>query len=192
MKPCVIAYFPGSGGNRLARYLLQKQWQHNQHAHSHSGPDPTPEINYQDPDTRPYPEESAQLEPRHNLIELTHCLDTQLLFQHFPGRKIIKIKSHFVPSYNRCWQVWTQHLHQPEILEYGLDHVMNMALEHHWQYYNQTRVDWWADQLFCVDTDQDDFSIFMRENLQQYQYTEFATYTQTWQKLKQRNLNFGY
>ena len=69
---------------------------------------------------------------------------------------------------------------------------MNMALEHHWQYYNQTTVDWWADQVFCIDTGQDDFSSFMRENLEQYQHTEFATYTQTWQKLKQRNLNFGY
>lgn len=192
MKPCVIAYFPGSGGNRLARYLLQRQWQHNQQSHSHSGPDLTPEINYKDSDTKPYPVESSKLISRSNPIELTHCLDTQLLLRHFPGREIIKIKCHFVASYNRCWEVWTQHLHQSEIAQHGLHWAMNMALDHHWQYYSQTGVDWWADQLYCIDSGSDDFCKFMRSRIDQYQHTDFAKFTQTWQLLKQRNLDFGF
>lgn len=192
MKPCVIAYFPGSGGNRLARYLLQKQWQHNQHSHGHSGPDPTPEINYSDLDTRPYPVDSTTMVQRSNMIELTHCLSTQLLLQHFPGRQIIKIKSHFPASYNRCWQVWTQILHEAHILKQGLQFTMNMELEYHWKYYTETGVDWWADVVYDLNTDSNDFCTFMRENIALYQHTDFAQFSQVWQHLRRRDLDFGY
>lgn len=193
MTPCVIAYFPGSGGNRLARYLLEKQWQHNQTSHSHTGPDLITEINYNDSDTRPYPTESMTLVQRPSYtIELTHCLDTALLLTHFPGRKIIKIKSHFVPSYNRCWQIWAQHLHEPEIIKKGPQWTMNMALEHHYQYYTHAGVDWWADQLYDINADDHEFTNFMRKTIAEYQHTEFAQYSHTWQKLKKRNLDFGY
>lgn len=192
MKPCVIAYFPGAGGNRLARYLLGLEWQHNHAGHSHSGPNPAPEINYSDVDTRPYPVDSTSITQRSNLIELTHCLDTQLLLQHFPGRQIIKLKSHFPASYNRCWQVWTQYLHQDEIRQHGQERTMNMALEHHWKYYTETGVDWWADTVYDVDDQTNDFCQFMHHTIAQYQSTAFAQYQKNWQRLHQRDLNFGY
>ena len=191
MEPCVIAYFPGSGGNRLARWLINYSWNTQVHTHGHSIP--CPEINYQDRNTRPYPIDSTVMIHRpHSLIELTHCMSTELLLQHFPRRKIIKIKSHFVPSYNRCWQVWSQNLHEPEILKKGLQSTMGMALDHHYQYYNSTGVDWWADQLYDINTDDHEFTNFMRKIIAEYQDTEFAKYTYCWQKIKNRNLDFGY
>lgn len=193
MERCVIAYFPGSGGNRLARLLAGHDWSSSPNTHFHRLNVPFYEMNYDDRDTRPYPRDHTVMIQRPTAIfELTHCLDTALLLQHFPGRKIIKIKTHFVPSYNRCWELWSKEVHQDEIAKKGLHYAMNFTLENQYQYYKETGVDWWADIVYDVNNDEDDFCKFMRKNIAQYQHTEFAKYAHTWQELKKCNLDFGY
>lgn len=69
---------------------------------------------------------------------------------------------------------------------------MNMELEYHWKYYTETGVDWWADVVYDLNTDSNDFCTFMRENIALYQHTDFAQFSQVWQHLRRRDLDFGY
>ena len=193
MEPCVIAYFPGSGGNRLARYILNRDWSAAPNTHYHTITVPVPEVNYFDNNTRPYPYAKSAMPQRPEFaIELTHCLNTDLLRRHFPDRKIIKIKSHFVPSYSRCWNIWTKNYHTDEIAEFGQKYAMNICVKFHWEYYTETGVDWQADELYDIDTDNNEFCTFMKNNIAQHRDTFIFYYQQKWQQQHQCNLDFGY
>lgn len=193
MQPCVIAYFPGSGGNRLARYILNKNWSAVPDTHYHNVRIPVPEVNYFDNNTRPYPYADSVLPQRLDFaIELTHCLSTELLKKHFPNRRIIKIKSHFVPSYSRCWNIWTKDFHTDEIAKFGQKHAMNICAKFHWDYYTTTGVDWQADEIYDIDNGHNEFCKFMRENFAQHYDSYINRYQIKWQLEHQRNLDFGY
>jgi hypothetical protein len=191
MTPVVISYYPGSGGNRLAWHLLNVDWQLQPGLAIHTGSHQMPaEINYSDRDIRPYPSFDTRIVNRSSLVELTHCVNSALLRRHFPGRRIIKIKSNLASSLSRYWTVFGQALHEQEIRKINSFYALDKAIQWHWNYYQQTGVDWAADQVYDLEQDSDEFSVFMRENIEQNRSQEFDDFAFTWQKFKKRSLNF--
>jgi hypothetical protein len=190
MTPVVISYYPGSGGNRLARMLANYDWQTDPGTALHGGPRPTPSINYADRDIRPYPTESTRVVRRTNLIELTHCINSDLLSKQFPGRRVIKIKSNLAHSLSRYWSVAGQYQFVQEIRKISLQHAMNKVVAWHWDYYTATGVDWQADELYNIDSGTDEFCKFMRLDMQQSCSVEFDQYVFAWQKFKHLSLSF--
>lgn len=191
MTPVVISYYPGSGGNRLAWHLLNFNWQSQPGSAIHIGSHRMPaEINYSDRDIRPYPSFDTRIINSSSLVELTHCVNSALLRRHFPGRRIVKIKSNLASSLSRYWQVFGRALLEQEIREISMSHALTKSINWHWNYYQKTGVDWAADQVYDIDQDFDEFSVFMRENIEQNRSQEFDDFVQTWQKFKKRSLNF--
>lgn len=190
MTPVVISYFPGSGGNRLAHMLAKYDWQTNPELALHGGDRPTPSINYADRDIRPYPTESTRIVRRTNFIELTHCVNSDMLSQHFPGRRIIKIKSSLAASLSRHWTVYGQGSFEQEIKIISRSYALTKSVNWHWYYYSKTGVDWAADQVYDLDQDADEFSVFMRENIAYNRSQEFDDFVFTWQKFKKLSLDF--
>jgi hypothetical protein len=190
MTPVVISYYPGSGGNRLAWHLLNLDWQSCPDSSLHDTPHPIPSINYEDRDIRPYPVASTRVETRPNDIELTHCVNSKLLKHHFPGRRIVKIKSHLARSLSRHWQVFAQAYFEQEIRMISRSFALTLDVDCHWSYYQQTGVDWDADQLYDLTNPTDEFSVFMQKNIAQNSSQEFDDFVFTWQKFKKRSLDF--
>jgi len=191
MTPVVISYYPGSGGNRLAWHLLGLDWQSRPEFAVHTGTDPMPSaINYGDRDVRPYPSFNTRIVNSSSQVELTHCVNSALLRRHFPGRQIVKIKSQLACSLSRYWTVFGQTQFEPEIRKINSFYALNKVVHWHWNYYQQTGVDWEADQVYDLDQDTDEFSVFMRENIAQNRSQEFDNFAFTWQKFKKRSLNF--
>ena len=191
MTPIVISYFPGSGGNRLAWHLLNVDWQLQPGLAIHTGSHQMPTaINYGDRDIRPYPSFNTRIVNSSSLVELTHCVNSALLRRHFPGRRIIKIKSNLASSLSRYWTVFGQALHEQEIRKINSFYALDKAIHWHWNYYQQTGVDWAADQVYDLEQDSDEFSVFMRGNIEQNRSQEFDDFAFTWQKFKKRSLDF--
>jgi hypothetical protein len=191
MTPVVISYYPGSGGNRLAWYLLNFDWRSQPEFAVHTGSHLMPTaINYGDRDIRPYPSFDTRIVNRSSLVELTHCVNSALLRRHFPGRQIIKIKSNLALSLSRYWTVFGQNQFEPEIRKINRSHALNKVIDWHWNYYQRTKVDWEADQVYDLGQDSDEFSVFMRENIEQNRSQEFDDFAFTWQKFKKGSLNF--
>ena len=187
MTPVVVSYYPGSGGNRLARMLAKYNWQTDPGSALHSGTRPTPSINYADRDIRPYPTESTRIVRRTNFIELTHCVNSDMLLQHFPGRRVIKIKNNLVHSLSRYWTVAGQYQFDQEISQH---HAMNKVLDWHYNYYNSTGVDWQASELYDLESGTDEFCEFMQQEMHHSCSAEFDQYAFTWQKFKRQSLTF--
>lgn len=190
MTPVVISYYPGSGGNRLAWHLLNLDWQSCPDSSLHATPHPIPFINYSDRDIRPYPVASTRVVTSTSFIELTHCVNSELLKHHFPGRRIIKIKSQLARSLSRHWQVFAQAYFEQEIRKISKSFALTLDVDWHWSYYQQTGVDWDADQLYDLTQPSDEFSVFMQENIEQNRSQDFDNFVFTWQKFKKRSLDF--
>jgi hypothetical protein len=190
MTRLVISYYPGSGGNRLARMLAKYDWQTNPGESLHTGIRPTPSINYADRDIRPYPTDSTQIVRRSNFVELTHCINSNMLSQHFPGRRVIKIKSDLARSLGRYWTVFGQQQFVQEIRKISQQHAMDKVIAWHYDYYTETGVDWQADELYDLDSGTDEFCEFMRQEMQNALSTEFDRHVFAWQKFKRLSLNF--
>ena len=191
MTPVVISYYPGSGGNRLAWHLLNLNWQLRPGSAIHTGSHQMPaEINYNNSDIRPYPSFDTRIVNSSSLVELTHCVNSALLRRHFPGRRIIKIKSNLVSSLSRHWTVYARNYFEQEIRKISISHALNLDVHWHWNYYSKTGVDWAADQVYDLTQPADEFSVFMQENIEQNRSQEFDDFVQTWQKFKKCSLNF--
>ena len=190
MDPVVISYYPGSGGNRLAYKLIGYDWQADPGTAFHRGGHHLHYINYNDRDIRPYPTNSTRIIHRSNLIELTHCLNSNLIARHFPGRRVIKIKSKLTQSLGRYWRVAGQFQFQQEILKISQQHAMDKVISWHWDYYTNVKVDWEADELHDIDSGTDEFCEFMRQDLINTQSLDFEQYAFTWQKFKRKSLTF--
>jgi hypothetical protein len=187
MTPVVISYYPGSGGNRLARMLAEYDWQTDPGTALHCGTQSTPRINYADRDIRPYPTESTRIVRRTNFVELTHCVNSDMLLRHFPGRRIVKIKSSLTRSLSRYWTVAGQYQFDQELTQH---HAITKVLAWHYDYYNATGVDWQADELYDLESGTDEFCRFMQQEMQHSRSEEFDQYVFAWQKFKHLSLTF--
>jgi hypothetical protein len=170
--------------------LAEYNWQTDPGSALHSVTHPLPEINYADRDIRPYPTESTRIVRKTNFIELTHCINSDMLLQQFPGRRVIKIKSDLTQSLSRYWAVTGQHQFVQEIRKISRQHAMNKVIAWHHNYYTETGVDWQASKLYNLESDSDEFCEFMQQEMQNARSTEFDQYAFVWQKFKRQSLNF--
>lgn len=180
MEPIVISYYPGAGGFRLAYYLYDKIWNRKPGQHYHcadAGCSPPERMrNYKlnsNAGGHFLTVNSPVIESSYP-IELSHCLNSEILRRCFPNRKIIKIKSPLLPALARYWQVFgcqnptvvnkiikTQFY--TENYNTGLFYFILQQAHYEYEYYTQTPVDWMADQLFDIELGQDEFCQFMRD-----------------------------
>jgi len=172
MTPVVVCYFPGAGGVRLVNHLAGLNYQINPSTSFHQ----FLHIRIRD-------RERARLihMPAHNdpavyakwdsvitvpdqyAITCTHCMNIDIVRHHYPGRKIVKIKSNLLTSLARCWNLETQHQRRNNIEIEGTRAIAVSNARVHWDYYTRTGVDWSADQVYDIEHDTDEFSVFMRE-----------------------------
>jgi hypothetical protein len=192
LDPCVIAYFPGAGGGRLARYLLGRAYDQNPQGHYHfSDAPPAPEINARFDREGLYLYQNTDIiTSSEKLIELTHCMNTSLLKIHFPGRKIVKIKCSLEQALNRVWAVWSGLPNSGPNQRYRTVPKEQNSIEFHHRYYQSTGIDWQCDQLFDIDHNTDEFCVFMRQSMSQYTDTYYAQIQKQW--LAEHCLDYDY
>lgn len=120
----IIAFYPGAGGNRYLQLLLGNEW--NRHGVSYDN------KNYQEFEYRyllsPIVERSGHI--------LTHCMNSQLIRENFPGQDILFIKSDSKESLRREWM-----LHGHDRYINTVDHDSVSRLEH----YNAFKDPGWPD-----------------------------------------------
>jgi hypothetical protein len=149
----IIAFYPGAGGNRYYHYLLGTTDFAAHTTYDHLLKNQRPEYRYLTAD---------QDLPDQDLI-LTHCVNTPLLKQLFPGHKITIIKSNLTNSLQRAWYLEEQHRDKdmPDLLEHAKAHV-----SYHKKYYAQYPMDTQgADTVIDIDNDLSDFAHMMRTEL---------------------------
>lgn len=171
MTPVVVCYFPGAGGVRLVNYLAGLNYRtaltQSFHQARHTDPDDLVRarlICMPPHDGSVYATISSVIAvPDEYPITCTHCMSTPIVAKHYPGRKIIKIKSNLLTSLARCWQLEGQYQHQKTIQTAGSSMAILNNSRFHCEYYTETGVDWSADQIFDLDNSTDEFSVFMRD-----------------------------
>jgi len=129
-SPIHIGYFPGSGGSRLRKLLQERSWDLNPSSHLHHNYEiemddfikcPKPWQLVTDPkNIKPTPPVS-----REHLILISHCMDTALTRQVFPGRKILKIYANLHHSLRRWWVVYGK---QNLLNDHGTDRIFDPLL----------------------------------------------------------------
>lgn len=202
MEKILIAYYPGSGGTRLAYYLYNGSWDSMPGQHYHTagkyytenieqnkiilGSIARTGVQFLTPEmTAPVKSEKP--------IEFTHCMNSQLLKQFYPDRKIIKIKSPLLPALARYWKVFglensrqgpmiiKTRFDSPEF-NAGLFYFILYRANFEAEYYTTYPVDWTADQLFDIENDDNEFCQFMRN---EYQIAQSPEAIEAWAILRQ-------
>jgi hypothetical protein len=172
----VISYFPGAGGNRLAGYLFGYAWQVNLRGHFHNSPHKQHIVNHTRNENT-YLRWSTQIESSDYPVEITHCVCTALIQHHYPGRKIIKIKSDLSLCLERQWRVWTRfNLYQAELRRGQIDTALSDYIKSHQNYYRDTDIDWSADELYDIDNDDNEFCTVMRDTLSRWRDQDFRSH----------------
>ena len=193
MDPVVVSYFPGAGGFRFIHHLLGKSFDLNLQGNYHNVPliDHDHLIHHNPANQYRYPTLSDHGEINDSIpIAYTHAVNSDLIRKTYPNRKIIKIKSNLVDALARYWNVDGVQHHQQDIENLGLNTVFIKVMHFHWQYYFTTGVDWYADQLINIDLDPDEFSVFMRDQLEHNRLSDAYRYLKNWQLVAQCNMDF--
>ena len=192
MDPVVVSYFPGAGGFRFIHHLLGKSFNQNPRGNYHHDGSVDDSMMYYNPaDQYRYPTQATQEEIKDPApIAYTHAINTDIIKKVYPGRRIIKIKSNLVDALARYWNVDGVQHHQQDIENLGLNTVFIKVMHFHWQYYFTTGVDWYADQLINIDLDPDEFSVFMRDQLEHNRLSDAYRYLKNWQLVAQCNMDF--
>ena len=123
-------------------------------------------------------------------IAYTHAVNSDLIRKTYPKRKIIKIKSSLSDSLVRFWNVEGKDRWQQEIAQLGGNAMLNSVMLFHLHYYTKTGVDWSADQLIDIESDPDEFSVFMRDQLSQHKLSDTHRHLKNWQLSNQFNMDF--
>ena len=199
IEPTVICYYNGAGGMRLSQYLCGAEWDDNPGKNNHYiGVIAPPKI-VQTRETLInvkssgiwLDDSSAPCEDP-KPIQLTHCMTTDLIRRCYPGRKIIKIKCDLKTAVARYWDVFARQnkLQGKEIFNTLFDtpdfdmsmfYYILYRAHHEFIYYQKYPVDWQADVIYDLDRGQDEFSSFMRIELQKSQSKE---YLEAWEILR--------
>lgn len=187
MKPCVISYFPGAGGNRLARWFAGDDWQGNPNGHAHLLPFTPGFINdahskfvFLKPDFTPIPVTT-------HTVAFTHCLNSDLVRKYYPGRKLIKIRADFWECMGRAWHVQVRDIEWAPILQKGYINqstAINKFLNWNIDYYQETSVDWEADEVYDVEHSDHEFCVVMRDLLAKQQDPEYIKFMSVWRRAR--------
>jgi hypothetical protein len=191
MEPVVVSYFPGAGGFRFIHHLLGKSFDQNpQSNYHHDGSVDDSLIYYNPADQYRYPTLNTQQAIKDPApIAYTHAINTDVIKKVYPDRRIVKIKSNLVDALARYWNVEGVQHHQQDIENLGLNIVFRRVMNFHWNYYTQTGVDWSADQLINLESDTDEFSVFMRDQLEHTRSSDTYRYLKNWQLVAQCNMD---
>lgn len=192
MDPVVVSYFPGAGGFRFIHHLLGKSFDQNPQSNYHQHRHGNEHLIYHNPTEQyRYPtlaNETAVSDPAP--IAYTHAINSDIIKKVYPGRRIVKIKSNLADSLARYWNVEGIQHHQQNIENLGLNTVFRRVINFHWRYYLTTGVEWSADQLIDLDSDSDEFSVFMRDQLEYNRSSDAYIHLKNWQFATQISLDF--
>ena len=185
MEPCVISYFPGAGANRLARWFDNKDWLGNPNGHAHLVPFTPGFIN----DTHfdfVFPKQDSPLIPATtHTVAFTHCLNSELVRKHYPGRKLIKIRADFWDCIGRVWHVQVRDIEWAPVLQKRLmtpSKAINKFLNWNIDYYRETGVDWEADEVYDVEHSDHEFCVAMRDLLKKQQDPEYVKFMMVYRR----------
>lgn len=95
----IIAYYPGAGGNRYMRLVLNKNWQQLGQSYDKFHNDQHYQYRYLTSDV-PVPQST---------YTLTHCLNTVHIYKALPPQPIVFIKSDMKASLRRLWVLQAHH-----------------------------------------------------------------------------------
>jgi hypothetical protein len=192
MEPVVISYFPGAGGFRFIHHLLGESFDQNPQDNYHQVHRVNDHLIYHNPANQyRYPTLSDHGKIDNSIpIAYTHAVNSDLIRKIYPKRKIIKIKSSLTDALVRYWNVAGKDRWQQEIARLGGNAMMNSVMLFHLNYYIKTGVDWSADQLIDIETDTDEFSVFMRDQLAQHKLSDTHSHLKNWQITVQHSMNF--
>jgi hypothetical protein len=158
----IIAFYPGSGGNRYYQYLMGRRDFEMQTTYDHLLKTQAFEYRYLSADSKL---------PDQKLI-LTHCVNVPLLRQLFPNQtEIIVLQANLDLSLKREWFLEDQHRDKdmPDKLEHARAHVA-----HHRRYYKEHPMDTTgATTVINIDTDDTEFANTMRTELASIVSTEY-------------------
>jgi hypothetical protein len=184
MDPVVVSYFPGAGGFRFIHHWLGEPFDLMPNENYHYA-NLAEHLKFSELITHAadqYPTMSS-----HNVvldqvpISYTHAINSDIIKRSHPGRKIIKIKSNLAHALIRYWNVEGFRHHQQAIKSIGLETVFGRVMKFHCDYYTQTGVDWEADRLIDLESDSDEFSVFMRDQLARAQLSDACRHFKNWQ-----------
>jgi hypothetical protein len=192
MEPVVISYFPGAGGFRFICHLLGESFDQNPQGNYHQVRQANDHLIHHNPANQyRYPTLSDHGEINNSIpIAYTHAVNSDLIRKTYPKRKIIKIKSSLSDSLVRFWNVEGKDRWQQEIAQLGGNAMLNSVMLFHLHYYTKTGVDWSADQLIDIESDPDEFSVFMRDQLAQHKLSDTHRHLKNWQITVQHSMNF--
>ena len=171
----IIAFYPGSGGNRYSQYLQGQRDFKTHTTYDHSLHDQKFEYRYLSAD--------SDL-PDRELI-LTHCVNVPLLKRLFPEQKeIIVLQSSLDQSLKREWYLKDQYRDKniADKLEHARAHI-----SYHCRYYKEYPMDTTgATTVINIDLDSSEFAIEMRNELDSI---ESAEYTQALSETVEHDLS---
>lgn len=117
----IIGFHPGAGGNKLYRHLTGKEWETFNQSYDDQVLDQA--FSYR------YPTVESSLDDRATI--LTHCINTSLLKQLWPGHDVIIIQGNLQTCLRREWKLtghdrYTKKIQQQRHLEQKLDLYKNI------------------------------------------------------------------
>lgn len=163
MNKIVVAFYPGAGGNR---YLLMRQGQQD----LESGRIYDDFLQSQDVRLR-YLDQDTELDAVPDTV-LTHCMQSSLLKQRFPGHHIIMIVTgRRDDCLRRSWNLSERH--RDRDIEHPREHAF-ASIMFHARYYTQFPLDIsCADTVIDIDHDDNEFAVMMRSELDAVQDDDF-------------------
>lgn len=177
-----IGYFPGSGGNRLRRLILNEMWKTcaGQKLHDYSGSMFEYTTDNRVPKCPPLDTDRtlSLTDLNQYKILISHCMHSPTIKQLFPGRKIIKIYSNFEESLRRWWTVFGKI--QLEKINSNLENTIRFHLEYYDQFF-----DYEADESHWILPNHSDFADFMLKEFKIAQnHPDSLEFDRCWNKLK--------
>lgn len=176
--PVVIGYPVGSGGNRLRRMLLGFAWQIEPKTHLHR----ISELRKYSTDVGvskfPVPGTTDLEDPAHSKypVLITHGMNSEVLRQVFPNRKIVKVYCDFFLAMRRHWRVYGRDITQANIRKNNGGAILPEDIEQFIKWnldYYRDNIDFDHDHAIYLEPGRGEFEDFMLEEFQSIQEPEF-------------------
>ena len=193
MEPCVISYFPGAGGNRLARLFAGDDWRANPGSNAHYAPFTPGFINYAHSKFVFLRRDFSPIPITSHTVTFTHCLNSDLVRKYYPARKLIKIRGDFWACMGRAWHVQVRDAAWAPGLQKRLmtpSQAINKFLNWTIDYYQETGVDWDGDEVYDIEQNNNEFCTAMRDMLKTQQDPEYLKFMMVYRKTRANMLEF--
>ena len=176
--PVVIGYPVGAGGNRLRRYLLGVPWDIEPLTHLHriaelrkySTDDAVPKF------PRPGDTEVAGEGFSKYPVLITHGMNSTVLRQAFPGRKIVKVYCDLHLAMRRHWRVFSREMTQADIRKHNGGAILPEDIQRFIKWnldYYRDNIDYDQDYAVYLQPGQGEFEDFMFQEFVAIEESEF-------------------